>query len=290
MERQYINSIKNEFKKRGLLWFPFLVLIILVLGFEILPGLYILATSFKGTKGFSIENYITTFTHKYYLMSLKNSILISLSSAAIGIIVGTFAALSLKAVGEDLSEKLITAINMTTNFSGVPLAFAYIILLGTSGVFTIFMKTKLHIDIYQQGFNLFSWSGITLVYVYFQIPLSILLMYPAVDQIKEDIKEAAMTLGASASTFWWKIGIPTLLPSIVGSFCILFANALGAYATAYALVNANKGLLSITIANLVSGDITSDPSLASALATIMGGILMILLFANNKLIKKNKQM
>lgn len=287
MERQYLSSIKSEFKKRGLLWLPFLLLLLLVIGFEILPGIYILFTSFHSPNGISLDNYITAFTHKYYLLSLKNSILISLSSALLGITIGTIAALCLKSLREDLSEKLITAINMTTNFSGVPLAFAYIILLGTSGILTIFMKTKLHIDLYASGFNLFSWSGITLVYVYFQIPLAILLMYPAADQIKDDLREAAITLGASNFTFWVKIGIPTLLPSIIGSFCILFANALGAYATAYALVNANKGLLSITIANLVSGDITSDPSLACALATIMGGILMVMLFANHRLLKKS---
>lgn len=286
MERQYINSVKREIRKRGLLWFPFLALIILVLAFEIIPAFYIFLSSFSSEKGITFANYLTIFTKKFYLLSLKNSLIVSLSSAAIGLFIGTYAALCLKTLREEISEKLITAINMTSNFSGVPLAFAFIILLGSNGLFTILLKNKFNFDIYSHSFNLFSWSGITLVYVYFEIPLAIMLMYPALSGIKNDIKEAAITLGASNLTFWLKVGIPTLLPSLVGSFCILFANSLGAYATAYALVNANKSLLSITIANLVSGDITADPSLASALAAVMGGILMLMIFINSKIIKK----
>ncbi|MBC2579440.1 ABC transporter permease subunit [Clostridium sp. DJ247] len=281
MERQYINTIKSELRKRGLLWLPFLALITLVLAFEIIPGFYIFLSSFSSEKGFTLANYLTVFTKKFYLLSLTNSLAVSLYSAAFGLFIGTYAAFCLKTLGGEIPEKLITVINITTNFSGVPLAFAFIILLGSNGLFTILLKNKLNLDIYSHGFNLFSWSGITLTYIYFEIPLAIMLMYPAIYGIKDDIKEAAMTLGASNFTFWLKIGIPTLMPSLLGSFCILFANSLGAYATAYALVNANKNLLSITIANLVSGDIITDPSLASALATIMGGILMLMIFVNN---------
>jgi putative spermidine/putrescine transport system permease protein len=170
----------------------------------------------------------------------------------------------------------------------VPLAFAYIILLGTNGLFTAFLSKKLGVNIYDLGFNLFSWTGITLIYVYFQVPLSIMLMYPAVDAIKNDTKEAALTLGASNFVFWRKIGLPVLLPSLLGSFGILFANALGAYATAYALVNANNNLLSITIAGLVSGDVTTNPYLASSLAVLMGIILILSMAINSRFTRKSR--
>lgn len=286
MERQHFSPIIKEFKKRGLLWLPFLLLLLILFCFEIMPAIYILFTSFKGEKSLTLDHYVVAFTHRYYIKSLKNSIGISLSSAFIAIVAGLAASLSFQSCGEELSQRFLTLINMTTNFSGVPLAFAYIILLGSSGIFTILMKNLFHIDPYQHGFNLFSWSGIILVYVYFQIPLSIMLLYPAVYQIRKDIKEAALTLGATRYQFWKEIGLPTLMPSIGSTFCVLFANALGAYATAYALVNANKGILSIAVANLVSGDLTADPALACALAAIMGGILMILLLLNQRLLRR----
>ena len=286
MERRSFSSIGQEIRKRGLLWLPFVLLVILVLFFEILPALFILFNSFKSDAGFTMSNYVTALTKKYYISSLKNSIIVSAVSAVIGLFIGTLAALCLKSLNKESAEKNVTIINMTTNFAGVPLAFGYIILLGTSGLFTIFLKQNFGIDIYAAGFNLFSWTGITLVYIYFQVPLAIMLMYPAVDEIKDDTKEAAYVLGASRRKFWYKIGLPVLVPSLVGSFSILFANALGAYATAYALVNANHNLLSITIAGLVSGDITMNPSLASALAVIMGIVLILSMVINGRITKR----
>ena len=287
MEKQRFSSIKSEIQKRGLLWLPFLFLLIIVIMFEILPAVFIFINSFKSDTGFTLANYVTALTKRYYLLSLRNSIIVSIVSALIGLLIGTISTLCLKALKEENAEKNITIINITTNFAGVPLAFAFIILLGTSGLVTAFLSKKLGIDIYSAGFNLFSWTGITLVYIYFQVPLAILLMYPAVYGIKNDIQEAALVLGASKLKFWFKIGLPVLLPSLIGSFSILFANALGAYATAYALVNSNNNLLAITIAGLVSGDITMNPSLASALAVIMGVVLIVSIFINNRFKKNN---
>jgi len=286
MERQSFNSVIREGKKRGLLWIPFLFLIILVFLFEIFPALYIIISSFNSDSGFTIKNYIYALTKKYYLISIRNSILVSLTAALIGLLLGTITALCLKSLKKEAMEKNITIINMTTNFAGVPLAFAYIILLGGSGLFTALFSKKFGINLYDSGFSLFSWTGITLVYIYFEIPLSIMLMYPAVDTISKDMKEAAAMLGANKNQFWFKIGMPVLMPSLIGSFSILFANALGAYATAYALVNSNFNILSITIAGLVSGDVTTNPGLASALAVLMGLILLISMSINSRLTRK----
>jgi putative spermidine/putrescine transport system permease protein len=286
MEAKRISTIRNEITKRSLLWLPFIILIILVLAFEIIPAVYILISSFDTKNGAGFYNYIKVFTNKFYLQSITNGLLIAFSSAAVGLLVGTYAAACLKTLKKDISEKLINIINLTSNFSGVPLAFAFIVLLGTNGLVTVLLKNKLGIDIYNIGFNLYSWTGIILVYIYFQIPLTIMLMYPAIYAINDDTLEAASILGANKFTILTKIQIPVLLPSLVGSFCILLANALGAYATAYAIVGANKNLVAIVIANLVSNNISSDPSLASALSVVLGGILMIFIFIKTRLTKK----
>lgn len=286
MERQRNVIIRDEFKRSGGLWIPITLLFLIVILFEIFPALYILFNSIQSDDGFTFANYIQSFTSKYYRGCLLNSITLSIVSAIVGIVIGTIAALCIKSFSYSSSSKILTAINTTTNYAGVPLAFAYVVLLGSTGIFTIFFKNLFGWDIYKAGFNLYSWAGITLVYVYFQIPLAIMLMYPAVGSIKDSTKEAAKILGASNLKFWLRVGIPTLLPALLGSLCILFANALGAYATAYALVGSNKGILAISIANLVSGDISANPYLACSLATIMGGILMILLFVKSKLYKR----
>ncbi|MFT9078307.1 ABC transporter permease [Ethanoligenens sp.] len=270
-------------KPKGPLWIAVVVMLVLVLAFEIVPAIYILLSGFQSDTGFTLENYVQVFTGRYYTQAIVNSVVLSVVSSLLGIVIGTCAALCIRGMNEHATGRIITILNMTTNYTGIPLAFAFIVLLGSNGVVTLFLKNVMGINVYAQGFSLFSWFGITLVYVYFQIPLAIMLMYPAAASIKDSLREAASMLGASGFLFWMKIGIPTLLPALLGGICILFANALGAYATAYALVSGNKGIIAIAIANLVSGDVNPNPYLASALSTVLGGILMVMVFAKSRL-------
>lgn len=282
-----VTRIGQELRRGGVLWIPFIPLIIFALAFEILPMGYIVYSSFHTSEGFGLTSYAQIFHSKYYVISLKNSLLVSVAVGVIGLLIGTLGAFSLRSLSESRREKLLTLVNMTSNFSGVPLAFAYIVLLGVNGLVTVLVREKLGLDIYGAGFNLFSWTGIVLVYIYFTVPLAFMLMYPAVYAIGRDIQEAAQIMGAGRVYFWRRVGLPILLPSMLGSFTLLFANALGAYATAYALTSSNNSLVSITIANLVTGDIFPDPSLASALAVIMACFLFLSIFINERLKKRN---
>ena len=273
-------------KRNGGLWVAVVLMIVLVFAFEIIPAGYIIISGFTSENSFTFQNYIKIFSERYYTQAMVNSIMISAVSTVFGIIIGTAAALCLRGMSGKLVNKFITFLNMTTNYSGIPLAFAFIVLLGSNGLVTLFCTKLLGISLYANGFNLYSWTGLVLVYVYFQIPLAVMLMYPAVDTIKDSVQEAASMLGAGKLTFWFKVGIPMLLPALLGSICILFANALGAYATAYALVSSSKAIIAIAIANLISGDVNADPNLACALSTILGGILMILVFIKSRINKR----
>ncbi len=99
---------------------------------------------------------------------------------------------------------------MTSNFAGVPLAFAFIILLGFNGSITIMLKQAGII----QDFNLYSKTGLIILYTYFQIPLGVLLLYPAFDALREDWRESAALLGANGWQFWRHIGLPVLTPAL----------------------------------------------------------------------------
>ncbi|WP_268605479.1 ABC transporter permease subunit, partial [Escherichia coli] len=86
-----------------------------------------------------------------------------------------------------------------------------------------------------ESFNLYSKSGLLVLYTYFPIPLGVLLLYPAFDALRADWRESAALLGAGPWRYWRHIGLPVLAPALMGTFVILLANALGAYATVYAL-------------------------------------------------------
>ncbi|MCJ8012627.1 ABC transporter permease subunit [Paenibacillus sp. KQZ6P-2] len=259
---------------------------LLVVGFLMLPLIAMIHDSFLSADGrtYTLEQYITALTSPYYSKGIVNSLKISLYSSVIGMIIAFVVSYSITRMPKKIQNFMITFSNLTSNFSGVPLAFAFIILLGNSGLFTLLFK--------EWGWNmtdtfsLYSWSGLVLVYVYFQVPLAILLLYPAYSGIHKQWRESAALLGASNLQFWLRIGIPVLLPSIVGTFSILFANAMGAYATAYALVGSNYNLLTIRIGSLIAGDVATQPQLGSALAVILGLMMLGAMWINERLMRR----
>ncbi|PZW79196.1 putative spermidine/putrescine transport system permease protein [Pseudomonas sp. 2848] len=259
---------------------PFAVFFII---FQIAPLAWVAINSLQSESGWGLANFSKIFASKFYLQALQRSLEISFWSSLFGIFIATLGAYSLRQVDSKLRDFVSAFANMTSNFAGVPLAFAFIILLGFNGALTLLLK--------QMGllgdFSIYSKTGLILVYTYFQIPLGVLLLYPAFDALREDWRESAALLGASHWQFWRHIGLPVLTPALLGTFVILLANALGAYATVYALTTGNFNVLPIRIAGLVAGDISLDPNLASALAMVLVGLMTVVTVAHQWLLKRS---
>ncbi|WP_252090485.1 ABC transporter permease subunit [Pseudomonas sp. MWU13-3659] len=251
--------------------------------FQVAPLAWVALNSLQSESGWGLANFSKIFASKFYLQALQRSLEISFWSSLFGIVIATLGAYSLRRVDSKLRDFVSAFANMTSNFAGVPLAFAFIILLGFNGALTLLLK--------QMGllgdFSIYSKTGLILVYTYFQIPLGVLLLYPAFDALREDWRESAALLGASHWQFWRHIGLPVLTPALLGTFVILLANALGAYATVYALTTGNFNVLPIRIAGLVAGDISLDPNLASALAMVLVGLMTVVTVVHQWLLKRS---
>lgn len=272
-------------KRQTVAWLsPFLVLVLL---FFLVPLLYMLITSFQNSDGFTLAQYQTVLTNDYILQGFTNSITLSVISAVIALMVTLFAVYAIMRFSEPVREKILILTNLTSNFSGIPLAFAFIVLLGNSGLFTLLFD-KWGIDTFS-SFSLYSWGGLLLIYIYFQLPLALMLLYPIYDGIQQQWKDAAALLGASTWQFWMKIGIPVMLPGIVGTFSVLFANAMGAYASAYALTSSNYNLVAIRIGSLIKGDIFAQPELASAIAVILAVTMVTAMLLSEWSISKTRR-
>ncbi|MFB7155396.1 ABC transporter permease [Lysinibacillus sp. NPDC056232] len=272
-------------KRQSVAWLsPFLVLVLL---FFLVPLLYMLITSFQNNDGFTFAQYRSVLTNDYILQGFQNSITLSVISAVIALIVTLFAVYAMMRFSEPVREKILILTNLTSNFSGIPLAFAFIVLLGNSGLFTLLFD-KWGISALS-SFSLYSWGGLLLIYIYFQLPLALMLLYPIYDGIQQQWKEAAALLGASTWQFWMKIGIPVMLPGIVGTFSVLFANAMGAYASAYALTSSNYNLVAIRIGSLIKGDIFAQPELASAIAVILAVTMVTAMLLSEWSISKTRR-
>ena len=167
---------------------------------------------------------------------------------------------------------------MASNFAGVPLAAAFIFTLGRIGAITALFEL-IGIDIYGAGFTLYSYWGLTIVYLFFQIPLMVLVLLPALDGLKQDWREAAENLGATPRQYWRRVALPILFPTILGTMILLFGNAFGAQATAYQLTGGSLPIVPVIIGAQISGDVLHNPGLGYAMAmgmvVIMGGSIIL---------------
>ena len=281
--RQGLNLMKKKTYIYLLALVPFLIVAML---YEIVPLITVIVKSFQpdGGTGFTIGNYQSVFSKLLYQKAIINSIKISLTSAVAGIIIAFLGARAAHQHQGKLNHVFMTVLNMVSNFAGIPLAFAYMILLGNAGL-VVNIGKELGINALST-YNLYTMNGMSLIYIYFQIPLSTLLLIPAFDGVQKQWKEACTLLGGTPGIFWRKVGIPVLMPSILGTFSVLFANALAAYATIYALMMDNIALLPVQIAGCFTGEVKIRAGLGGALSVVMMAIMVIMILITNGLSRR----
>jgi putative spermidine/putrescine transport system permease protein len=236
--------------------------------FLLLPAIRLGIGAFESAEGgFTTVNVANLFKAQY-LDAYVTSIKLSLVTAAGGGLIGVFMAYAALSRGAPrfLRTTLTTFSGVAANFAGVPLAFAFIATLGTVGLMTRFLNDTFGLDIYGRGFTLFDFWGLAITYIYFQIPLMILLIAPAIDGLRAEWREAASNLGATAPEYWRYVGIPILIPSLLGALIVLFGNSFAAYATAYALTSGHINVVPLLIGELKAGNVLSDPHQGDALA------------------------
>ncbi len=240
--------------------------------FILLPAISLLFRAFVDNKdgGFTFTNFVGLLEPSIldaYWVTIKISLTTAIGGGLLGFLMAY--AVTVGKLPRPVRTALMTFSGVASNFAGVPLAFAFIATLGRTGLITVLLKNVFGLNLYHQGFNLYSFWGLSLTYLFFQFPLMVLVITPALDGLKKEWSEAAANLGASNSHYWRKVALPILTPSILGSMILLFGNAFGAYATAYSLTGGFINLITIVIGSQIKGDILYNPGLGYALAVGM---------------------
>ncbi len=236
--------------------------------FLVLPTAGLFVGAFQDASGHpTLANIAGLFTPSV-LNAFHQSLVISGASAVLGAAAGLAVAMALADGGRPgvLRSAALTLSGVASNFAGVPLAFAFLATLGRLGLVTAVLNNVFGFNIYAAGFNLLDATGLTLTYLFFQMPLMVLLIMPAVDGLKREWSEASAMLGATGWQHAWRITAPILFPSVAGAALLLFANAFGAVATAYALTGSAINLVTILLYAQIRGDVLHNPNLGYALA------------------------
>jgi putative spermidine/putrescine transport system permease protein len=236
--------------------------------FLLWPAATLVVGSFQDATGrFTLAN-VASLTQPIILEAYWLSIRVSLVTAIGGAVFGFLLAYSVTLGGLPpfVRSALLSFSGVAANFAGVPLALAFMATLGRTGLATVLLKSLFGVSLYDQGFNLYSFWGLSLTYMYFQFPLMVLIMAPALDGLRREWREASENLGATSGQYWRFVALPILMPSILGTTLLLFGNAFGAQATAFALTGGTLNLTTILIGQQITGDVLHNPNLGYALA------------------------
>ncbi|MCY7418124.1 MAG: ABC transporter permease subunit [Chloroflexi bacterium] len=261
--------------RRSWAWLGLVPFLLFALMFLLLPVWFLVVGSFQDKTGsLTLQNY-QDLARPDIVLAFRTTIEVSLVTAVAGTILGFLMAYAVILGGLPgfLRAPLVTFAGVASNFAGVPLALAFIFTLGQLGMVTVFLRETFGINIYQQGFSLYTQVGLELVYLYFQLPLMILIIAPAIDGLKKDWREAAENLGATSRQYWRHVALPILMPSLMGTAILLFGNAFGAQATAYQLTGGTIPILAVKIGAQISGDVLHNVGLGYAMA--MGMVIVM---------------
>lgn len=269
-------------------WLGLAPFLLFALAFELLPLLGLLVSAFTADGAPSLANFARA-VRPSILTAFGNSIGLSLATALLATVFGLVVTyLVVSGRKSWWRDSIVALATVAANFGGAPLAFAFIIALGSTGMITMLLG-EVGIALYP-GFRIYSIGGLVVAYLYFQIPLAILLLLPSVQGLRAEWREAATSLGADNRNYWLRVGLPLLRPAIASCFCLLFANAFGAYATAWTLTGSSVELVTVQIAALIRGEVQLDSSLADAIAAISMLIMAACVLMQRTFVRRDRSL
>nr|WP_220476311.1 ABC transporter permease [Microcella alkalica] len=256
---------------------PFALYVLLFLA---LPTGIALGTGFVDGDGAPTLDNLAALGDPFVVSGLLASVQLSALTAVVGAVLGALVCYALLGARPEgpLRSVIDAASGVLAQFGGVMLAFAFVATIGIQGFITVLLRERLGVDIFADGVWLYEAPGLVLPYIYFQVPLMVIIFMPALEALKPQWAEACATLGGTTATFWWRIGVPVLAPSFLGSLLLLFANAFSSYATAAALTSQGQAILPLQIrAALTSETLLGRENLAGALALAMILVMAIVM-------------
>lgn len=281
-QRGYIILKKIQKTARGALHYaPMIPFFVLAVCFLVLPFFSMISRSFTDEKtgAFTFNNYVLCFTKNAYIMTITNSLRISCIATLVAMVIAFFVAMAIYSTGLRTRKWFMPVMHMSQNFAGFPLSFAFILMVGKQGFIRLALEAA-NLGLLK-NYNLLTYNGVIPVYIWFGIPLGALLLLPGFEAVKNEWKEASTLLGCSSVGFWLKIGIPNLMPTLLGTLSIVFADSITTYTTSYIFFGGTALLLPIKIANMFSGDLKASEEVGCALSVILIMIILIMMVICN---------
>ncbi|MDR3310201.1 MAG: ABC transporter permease [Oscillospiraceae bacterium] len=241
----------------------------LIMLFLYAPIFVLIVFSFNATKsrtvwaGFSLKWYTALLRDKQILGAFYTTLAVSLISAAVSTVIGTFAAIGLF----DMKRKLRSPVLFVNNIplvnadiiTGVAMCMLFVAL-GT------FLKFKL-------GFG-----TLLIAHVTFNIPYIILSVMPKLRQLDGNLLDAGRDLGCTWFGTLWRVIFPEIMPGIINGALIAFTMSIDDFVISYFTAGSDVETLSMSVYSMTRKRISPE---VNALSTLLFVTVLILLLAIN---------
>ena len=195
--------------------------------FLLYPLVKLFYNAFFDNGVFTLEQFVSFFSQKYYVKSIFNSLKVSacatLMALAIGIPLAYFYQMY-EIKGKTLLQIIIILCSMSAPFIG---AYSWIMLLGRSGVITKFIESILPVTVP----SIYGFFGILLVLSLQLYPLVFLYVSGGLKNIDNSLLEASENMGCGGIARFFKIVIPLSMPTIIAAALMVFMRAFADFGT-----------------------------------------------------------
>ena len=255
--------------------------IVLLCFFLVLPLLSSLIPTVFPESSFSLQLYIDFFKDSYFMAVLGRTLSISLIVTIFCAVLGLPAAYVISGVSKKWRGILIALTLFPLLTNSVIRSFAWITILGKNGVIN---NLLMMFGVINEPMSLlYTDFSIIIGSVYLFLPTMIMTLVGVLENIDDDLLEAAATLGLSPLKGFFKIILPLSLPGMIVGSILVFTGTLTAYTTPQLLGGNKKMMLSTLLYQRATtlGDWTS----ASVIALVMIVITFAVMKALNLLAK-----
>lgn len=246
-----------------------LPLVLLYLLFFAVPLFNVVLKSLGGggPAGLTLDHYRAV-AQPVYLQAIGNSLLLAGGTSVLGVIAGSVFGYFIVSSRPGTRKVLLAITSIPLSLSGIVIAYLFIVLLGSAGVVTLSLQKVFGVNPFQFSSYLYSWKGVLIAYLFFQVPRMALLMTGALSNLDRALIEAGDILGARWWQVLWYIVLPALKPALLAGAALLFSVSMGAWATAWALVGVRVNILPLAIYTQIS-DVSYKIEQANALSVVL---------------------
>jgi len=210
---------------------PVLVLFALAL---LAPLVILLRQSVLDENGsrLTLENYAAVIRSLAYRRALLNSVLIAFASTLLALVLCFPVAVYIERSNSRYRDALAVALTIPLSLPGIVIGFFVILFFGLNGVVP---QVFLLLTGERQLSFAYTFGGMLLGYLYFQIPRVVLVLRGSVSGLSQDVIDVSRTLGATPWRVYLDVLLPALLPAMVSAASVSLATAFGAFGTAATL-------------------------------------------------------